>query len=258
MRTLVLSIVMIAGLTAGPCQAWLSHPAQPREPGPDAATPTAEAIVARYIEAIGGEEAIRSHTSRTDKGTMSLGGVTGEMTIYSAAPNKRVGLFVTKEIGVINQGYNGEQGWEISPQGKKLLEGEALADRARTSDFYQALDILTANTVKVVGPETFNGRPAYRLSVRHKETPAAEQFMIFDAESGLLIGRVTERDTAAGPIKLETTLSDYKEFGGVKVPTKVTTMVMGQEQVMTISSVEFDNVPPDAFDVPAELAEGGK
>ncbi|MCC6677052.1 MAG: hypothetical protein IT436_07905 [Phycisphaerales bacterium] len=267
MHTRLLSTILTAGLAlAGNALAQPADPApaapraeQPPADGPNVSIPTAQEIVARYIKAIGGEDALRKHTSRTDKGTMNMGAISGSMTVYSAAPNKRVGIFATEQMGTINQGYNGEKGWEMGPQGNRLLEGDALADRARTSDFYQQLNLLTNHEVRVVGAESFGGKPAYRLGLKHKDNKAGpEQFMIFDAASGLLVGRITERQTAAGPVKLETTIADYKEFGGILTPTRVTTLAMGQEQVMTIESVEFDNVPDSAFDVPRELAEGGK
>lgn len=259
----------LAGIATGqPSEPPANPPAQPpAEPATPPKTepaepkvetevlPSAEEIVARYIKALGGAEAILKHTARTDKGTMTMGAMTGAMTVYSAAPNKRVGIFITEQVGTINQGYNGEKGWEIGPQGSRVLEGEALADRARTSDFYQQLNLLKTHEVRVVGADNFDGKSAYRLAVRHKEVKEGpEQIMIFDALSGLLVGRITERQTAAGPVKLETTISDYKEFGGVLTPTKVVTVVMGQEQVMTIDSVEFDNVPPEAFNLPESLA----
>lgn len=249
-------------LLAGPVLAAQPEPAAPppaikAPPGDEA--PTADALIDRYIEALGGEEAMRKHSSRTDKGNMTIGDITGSMTVYSAAPNKRVGIFVAEGVGTITQGYNGEKGWEIGPQGKRFLEGEALAERARTSDFHQALNLRANYDIRVVGAETFDGKPAYRLGLKHKQAPVAgEQFMIFDAATGLLIGRVTGRQSAAGPVTLETVITDYKPFDGVLTPTKITTLVMGQQQVMTIDSVEFDTVPADAFDVPKELTEDGE
>lgn len=256
-----LALLALAGLTfAANAQPAGSTPAAPAQPATsNADLPAAEAVIAKYIKALGGEEAIRRHTSRTDKGTVTMGGVSGDMVIQSAAPNRKVSVFTAAGVGTIREGFDGAKGWRLSPQGNAMLEGEALADRARTSDFYGPLNLLKDYTVRVIGQEPIDGRPAHRLGLIHKQTPGGpEQFMLFDAESGLLVKRIAERQSAAGPIVIETVISDYKEFDGVKVATKIAAGFMGQQQIMTIDSVEFDNVPDSAFDIPAELSGGGE
>jgi hypothetical protein len=44
-----------------------------------------------------------------------------------------------------------------------------------------------------------------------------------------------------GEIPVVTTLSDYKKFGDVMVPTKTVQELMGQQQILTVTSVEFGN-----------------
>ena len=56
------ALVMAAGLTAMPA---LSQ---------DAEQPTARQVVDRYIEALGGEKAIRAHSAMTMEGAMEMGG----------------------------------------------------------------------------------------------------------------------------------------------------------------------------------------
>ena len=50
----------------------------------------AEKIIERYVEAIGGADAVRAHSSTQVQGTMELlgQGIQGEMRMYAAAPNK--------------------------------------------------------------------------------------------------------------------------------------------------------------------------
>jgi len=42
-----------------------------------------------------------------------------------------------------------------------------------------------------------------------------------------------------GEIPVVTLLSDYKKFGDVMVPTKTVQELMGQQQILTISSVDI-------------------
>ena len=60
-------------------------------------------------------------------------------------------------------------------------------------------------------------------------------------------------DGPMGAMETTTILSDYKDFNGRKTPGKLVQSVMGQEQVVTITSVEYDKVPPSAFEPPAAI-----
>jgi hypothetical protein len=47
--------------------------------------------------------------------------------------------------------------------------------------------------------------------------------------------------------------SDYKKFGDLLLPTTMKQTAMGVQQVLTITAVEFDNVPPSMFEPPAQI-----
>lgn len=48
-------------------------------------------------------------------------------------------------------------------------------------------------------------------------------------------------------------LSDYKKFGALLLPTTMKQTAMGVEQLLKVTSVEFDNVPPSTFEPPAQI-----
>ena len=48
-------------------------------------------------------------------------------------------------------------------------------------------------------------------------------------------------------------LEDYKPFGGVLTPTRARQRAMGIESVMTVTSMDYEALPPDTFDLPAEI-----
>jgi len=79
-----------------------------------------------------------------------------------------------------------------------------------------------------------------------------ESYDCYSAATGLLIASKSVQKTAMGDVPVVTTLSDYKKFGDVMVPTRTVQELMGQQQILTITSVEFGNgagitiVPPDA------------
>jgi hypothetical protein len=59
--------------------------------------------------------------------------------------------------------------------------------------------------------------------------------------------------TPMGDLPITVVMDEYKDFGDVKLATRSTTKVMGQVQVITIESVEWNTAKDDAFAMPAEI-----
>jgi hypothetical protein len=59
--------------------------------------------------------------------------------------------------------------------------------------------------------------------------------------------------TPMGELPVTIVTSDYKDFDGVKVAARTVTKVMGQQQVMTIEKVEWNDAEADDFALPAEI-----
>ena len=79
-----------------------------------------------------------------------------------------------------------------------------------------------------------------------------ESYDCYSKASGLIIASKTVQKTAMGEIPVVSYLSDYKKFGDVTVPTKTVQELAGQQQIITIQTVEFGDgkgitiAPPDA------------
>jgi hypothetical protein len=80
-----------------------------------------------------------------------------------------------------------------------------------------------------------------------------EDLEYYDAENFLMLGAEVTRESPMGPVKATHVESDYKDFGGVKIATRITQRLMGTEQVITIANVEFDKVEKSAFDLPPAI-----
>lgn len=71
----------------------------------------------------------------------------------------------------------------------------------------------------------------------------------FDAENGLLVKQVASQ----GGVEVESYFHDYKAFGPVKMASRIVARAAGQEQILTIESVDYDAVDPAALRLPAEV-----
>ena len=212
--------------------------------------PSPEEIVARYIEALGGEEAIRAHTSRTVKGSVEIPamGMTGQTTAYFIAPDKMIVKSETPGMGESVQAYNGEIGWIEDPmQGAQILEGEMLAQMKRQARFYADLERADLFPQQTTAGETeWNGQAVYQLDVVDLDGNETSQY--FAKETGLLIGAEGTQTNAMGPMAI--TIGDYQEFGGVLIATSTSTNLvsMAMEFITTVESVTYGDIDPSVLE----------
>ena len=219
------------------------------------ALPSARTIIDRHVEAIGGRKAVLAHTSSHATGTMSIpsAGMTGTLDVYSAKPDKTVVRITLGGIGEIAEGFDGTTAWSIQPMtGPALAQGKELEEKKFDADFYSELhDPARYTSMKTVEKTTFEGRPAYKISLVRKN--GGEDFEFYDVETGLKAGTTATRDMPMGSVTVTQIQADYKKFGDMLLPTTLKQTAMGATQVLTFTSVEFDTVSPAVFELPAAI-----
>jgi hypothetical protein len=217
--------------------------------------PTARALVDRAVEAAGGAAALKAVKSIRMKGTVSIPdqNMSGDIEVLSARPNKVIMRATITGFGEIEEGFDGKVGWSINPlTGPSLVSGKALDQRAEESWFDAPLHAPDhVREMTVIGRETFDQRPAYRVKV--VTASGEEQTEFFDVESGQQIGAEATHETPMGPAPTRTMFRDFKKFGAMTMPATQVERIMGLEQVVIASSVEFNVVPATAFDLPPRI-----
>jgi hypothetical protein len=96
-----------------------------------------------------------------------------------------------------------------------------------------------------------NGEACYKVKLVWKS--GRETFDCYSVASGLLIASMGKQESAMGTVEVTNLLSDYKDFGGQKIATRLTQQVMGNEQVITINSVDYDAADAATFAMPAAI-----
>lgn len=228
----------------------------PAKPETASELPDARELINRHIKAVGGREAILAHKSMHATGTLSVpaSGISGPMEIFGAANPDRVIVKTTVAgIGEIMEGFDGSHGWSMSPMtGPMLKVGKELTQTKLDADFYSELrDPQKYPTVKTLEKTTFDGRPCYKVSV--KRIDGAEDFDFYDVATGLRAGSINTRESPMGTITMTSIEGGYRKFGKLSQATTVTQQVMGVEQKISLSIVEYDNVAASAFEPPAAI-----
>jgi hypothetical protein len=219
------------------------------------ALPDAREVIERHIEAIGGRKALMAQSSRRVSGTIAMPstGMTGSFETLEAKPNKAVMRMTLAGIGEISEGFNGEIGWSISPvTGPTLLEGRQLEEKRLDTDFFG--DLHTDKryaSIRTVDRVEFDGRPCYKLQLVRRD--GGEDVQFYDVETGLRAGSIVNRETPLGSMNATIVEADYKRFGRVLYPTRLTNTAMNVQQILTVMNVQFDTVDASEFDPPPAI-----
>ena len=189
------------------------------------ALPGVDQILAKYVEALGGEQAIQKVTSRVITGTEDIptgpGGVNptpGKIERYQKAPNLLLNVLHPGKATLSN-GFDGKVSWAQDAKGRvgqpvKLEQLRA----ARNADFYEPLHLKQEYTqMKVDGIEKVNNREAYVVIGTPQEN--IPERLYFDKQTGLLLRKSTVVPTTAGNSPFQVDYDDYRDTGsGVKYP----------------------------------------
>lgn len=215
------------------------------------ALPDAKSLLAKHEAAIGGRAAMDKHTSMRQTGTISIAvmNVTGALEVFRGKPALLVQKQSLGPLGDITQGFDGKTAWVTSAQGNLVLDGEAAAELQNQADFFiDYFDPAQAKSAETLELVDFEGRKCYKVKVVRLNN--SETFNFFDVETGLRVGQMLKMQMAGQNLDAKVVISDYKEFGGVKVPMKIVRKLAMADLVFEVTNVEFDKVDAATFAVP--------
>jgi outer membrane lipoprotein-sorting protein len=243
-------------ITCNSCHNGATHPASippvlesdaPMRPAamaaPAGAQPSVDDIVAKYVNALGGADAIRKVTSRVMNGSILANGSTTPVEVFTKAPNMRVTV-THSASGDSFTAFDGKAGW-MGNTGRPAREMSAASSAASSLDaeFYLGLRLKEiypqlrrgrAETIGGVECDVLNGSGPGRPAVR----------LYFEKKSGLLLRMVRYADTPMGRLPTQIDYSDYKEVDGVKTPFRWTLSRPNGRFTIQISELKA-NVPID-------------
>jgi hypothetical protein len=220
--------------------------------------PSAESVLDRYVQVTGGRQAYEKRKTEIAHGTVEFPalGIKGSMTRYAAEPDKYYYTVDIEVLGKMESGVNGPIAWENSALlGPRVKTGVERAEAIREGSMNSTLNWRKLYPkVQNAGIEKIDGEDCYKVVM----TPTEGQPMIgyYQKKSGLQVKITTVASTQMGDIPVELVASDYKDFGGILEPAKVTQKTGPQEFMMTLDSVEVNPViPPDKFALPPEVRQ---
>lgn len=190
---------------------------------PAGSMPTADQIIEKYVQAIGGKAAIEKQTSRVSKGTFDLPafGASGPVEVYEKAPNKTASVININGFGVVQEGYDGKVGWSQDPQsGLREKSGSELAAARLDAEFFKPIKVKQLYPKIVVkGKDKVADKEVYVLEATPVDSSVETWY--FDTQTGFMVRQDSEREGPQGKQAIQVYLDDYREVDGIKLPFKL-------------------------------------
>lgn len=243
-RILITAIAAVSPLAVSPL--WIGRAFAADLPAP-------QTILDRFIEVTGGKAAYEARKTEIVRGTVEVAavGLKGSVESYYQEPGKYYTSMDLAGVGKFESGLIDGVAWENSVlQGPRIKTGEEKAQAVREAAMnipYRWHDLFAK--AETVGEENVDGQPCYKVTM----TPAQGNpvTMFFEEKSGLMIKTSVVAASQLGDIPSETISKEYKNFGGILEPSKITGKAAGQELAFTIESVQANQeIPPERFALP--------
>lgn len=216
-------------------------------PAPPKTVPVAADVIAKFVAAVGGDKKIDSAVITATR-VEPNGKTTEPETINYKGGKYNLKTVYGKEW--VTDLWDGTAAAKFSAEGPHRLhsdeaeqikrEGQLLFPSAIGS-VYSKLEYRFTNEI--------DGRKALVLSATTAE--GIRESLSFDEETGLLVRRVAVTPTVLGGFVYQVDYSDYKAFGGVKIPTVVKYAMPNMAWTRKVTDVKV-NVPvaDDVFAMP--------
>lgn len=196
-----------------------------------------ETVFDNYYEAMGGIDALKALRAIDMKAHLEIPGMPGKIKMRTAkmVPGKFMMEQSMQGMTVMKMTYVDGVGKQSGMQGKKDLEGEEL-ENLKEQAAYVVDELAWMEDVESFtfeGQTLMDGKAVYQVS-------KGDKTLYFDVASGLFFKSTETTETPQGDMAVTTTIEEWGEFGGVKMP-KVTKQSAGQQQfTIIVDSVEFN------------------
>ena len=172
---------------------------------------TAEEVINRYLEALGGRDKLESVEVLRMKAEATVQGVTVQMDNLTTRDNRLRAEQVTP-MGTMTQIYDGEKGYVVTPQGEQELSGPQLDMMREEAMLFAPLHYQEEGfRTELTGTEDVNDTPAYVVKVTYPSGNAQTEY--YDQKTGLLV----KEDNAQGSVYF----NDYTAQDGLQYPQQI-------------------------------------
>ncbi|MDR5589176.1 pitrilysin family protein [Christiangramia sp. SM2212] len=189
---------------------------------------SAETVFNKYIEAIGGEEAVKSVESVVMMAEAEIQGMKLDLEMKRTKDGK-MNQSISMGGNVMNrQVFDGETGF-VMAQGQKMPYNEEQIETAKADA--NPFPELTVGDAKVTGIEKVDGKDAYVVMIDENNKS------FYSVETGLKVQSIKTVSQAGQSMTIPTGYSNYQEVKGVKFPFMISQSMGPQSFEFNVSEI---------------------
>jgi outer membrane lipoprotein-sorting protein len=216
----------------------------------DPQAPSAEAVLDKYIQALGGSERLTKVTSFSAKGTYQGYGETDKtpLELFAKAPAQRT-IIIHTPAGDNTTVFDGRAAWIAAPSVNvpipvlQLTGGDLEGARLDAALSFPAHIKQALSQWRVSAPAAIDDRDAQVVQGTSDGRYPVDLY--FDSKSGLLVRLVRFTDSPIGLNPTQIDYADYRDVSGVKMPFRWTVTWLSGRSTIELSEVK-PNVAIDA------------
>ena len=184
------------------------------KPNYEAAIPegmTAQNVLEKYIEAIGGKEKLMGVESYSLMAEAEMQGMILNLEVKKTAKNQYMQDVKVMGNSMSKQVVDGDKGYMVMQGQRKDLGEDELKKVKEESAPFPELNLLNTD-VALEGVEIIDGKKAYKIKISDEKTS------FYDIETGLKIQDAVSVEAQGQQVNTTFDYTDYKEVSGIKFP----------------------------------------
>lgn len=199
---------------------------------------TANTILNKYIEAIGGKEKLEAVTSYSLLAEAEVQGM--KLNLEVKKTNKDQFMQDVKMSGnsMSKQVFNGDKGYMVMQGQKKDMGPDEIEKVKDESAPFPELNYLNTD-ITLEGTESIDGKKAYKLKISEEKTA------FYDVETGLKVQEATTAEMGGQSITSIINYLDYKEVSGIQFPFTMAQTVGPQSFEFKVSEIKVNEGTSD-------------
>ncbi len=187
---------------------------------------TAESILQKYVEAIGGQEKLEGVESYAMLAEAETQGMKLELEMKKTTKDQFMQDVKVMGNSMQKQVLDGDKGYMVAGGQRKDLSPEEISKIKEESAAFPELNYMAVGGVILEGVEQVGDKKAYKLKITDSKSA------FYDVETGLKLQEVNVEEVQGQQMNNTLEFSDYQEISGIKFPFKLT-------QTMGPQSFEF-------------------
>jgi predicted Zn-dependent peptidase len=198
---------------------------------------TAQSVLKKYIDAVGGEANIAKIKTFTLKGNIKVQGMSLNLNMSYKIPGKFMMEMLMNGQTLQKQVLNGDKGKSSGMQGEKDITGDELEKLKMDAELFPEAKYEQSNyKTELKGIEKIDGKDAYVIDITSPTNVLTTEY--YSVETGLKLRSISYMETPNGKMPQTTDILEYATVNGIQFPKKMKTVMGPQTLDISVDTME--------------------